>query len=61
MTVRHSRRPHAPLRGQVTFGSPSQGSGQHFGLEQMKLMTGTSFVQVPYKVAAPRVDARAVT
>lgn len=39
--------------GQVTFGSPSQGSGQHFGLEQMKLMTGTHFVHVPYKGAAP--------
>jgi tripartite-type tricarboxylate transporter receptor subunit TctC len=39
--------------GQVTFGSPSQGSGQHFGLEQMKLMTGTNFVHVPYKGAAP--------
>ena len=39
--------------GQVTFGSPSQGSGQHFGLEQMKLMTGTQFVHVPYKGAAP--------
>lgn len=39
--------------GQVTFGSPSTGSGQHFGLEQMKLMTGASFVHVPYKGAAP--------
>ena len=39
--------------GQVTFGSPSQGSGQHFGLEQLKLMTGTNFVHVPYKGAAP--------
>ncbi|HYH41624.1 MAG TPA: tripartite tricarboxylate transporter substrate binding protein, partial [Burkholderiales bacterium] len=39
--------------GQVTFGSPSQGSGQHFGLEQLKLLTGTNFVHVPYKGAAP--------
>ena len=39
--------------GQVTFGSPSQGSGQHFGLEQLKLMTATNFVHVPYKGAAP--------
>jgi tripartite-type tricarboxylate transporter receptor subunit TctC len=39
--------------GQVTFGSPSTGSGQHFGLEQMKLMTGVDFVHVPYKGAAP--------
>ena len=39
--------------GQVTFGSPSTGSGQHFGLEQLKLMTGTNFVHVPYKGAAP--------
>ena len=39
--------------GQVTFGSPSTGSGQHFGLEQLKLMTGTDFTHVPYKGAAP--------
>ena len=39
--------------GQVTFGSPSTGSGQHFGLEQLKLLTGTNFVHVPYKGAAP--------
>lgn len=39
--------------GQVTFGSPSTGSGQHFGLEQLKIMTGTNFVHVPYKGAAP--------
>ncbi len=39
--------------GQVTFGSPSTGSGQHFGLEQMKLMTGIDMVHVPYKGAAP--------
>ena len=39
--------------GELTFGSPSQGSGQHFGLEQLKLMTGTNFVHVPYKGAAP--------
>ena len=39
--------------GQVTFGSPSQGSGQHFGLEQLRIMTGTNFVHVPYKGAAP--------
>ena len=39
--------------GQVTFGSPSTGSGQHFGLEQLKLMTGTQFTHVPYKGAAP--------
>lgn len=39
--------------GQVTFGSPSTGSGQHFGLEQWKLMTGIDVVHVPYKGAAP--------
>ncbi len=38
---------------EVTFGSPSTGSGQHFGLEQLKLMTGTNFTHVPYKGAAP--------
>ena len=39
--------------GQVTFGSPSTGSGQHFGLEQLELLIGTNFVHVPYKGAAP--------
>ncbi len=39
--------------GEVTFGSPSSGSGQHFGLEQFKLMTGVNMVHVPYKGAAP--------
>jgi len=39
--------------GEVTFGSPSTGSGQHFGLEQLKLMTGVHMVHVPYKGAAP--------
>ncbi len=39
--------------GEVTFGSPSNGSGQHFGLEQLKLITGVKLVHVPYKGAAP--------
>lgn len=39
--------------GEITFGSPSNGSGQHFGLEQLKLMTGVNMVHVPYKGAAP--------
>ncbi len=39
--------------GQITFGSPSTGSGQHFGLEQLKLLTGIDLVHVPYKGAAP--------
>jgi tripartite-type tricarboxylate transporter receptor subunit TctC len=39
--------------GQITFGSPSTGSGQHFGLEQLKLSTGINLVHVPYKGAAP--------
>ena len=39
--------------GEVTFGSPSNGSGQHFGLEQLKLLTGVNMVHVPYKGAAP--------
>jgi tripartite-type tricarboxylate transporter receptor subunit TctC len=39
--------------GEIAFGSPSTGSGQHFGLEQFKLMTGIKLVHVPYKGAAP--------
>ena len=39
--------------GEITFGSPSNGSGQHFGLEQLKLLTGVNMVHVPYKGAAP--------
>lgn len=39
--------------GEITFGSPSNGSGQHFGLEQLKQLTGVNMVHVPYKGAAP--------
>ncbi len=39
--------------GQITFGSPSNGSGQHFGLEQLKQMTGVDMVHIPFKGAAP--------
>ncbi len=39
--------------GKVTFGSTSQGSGQHFGIELLKQTTGIDVVHVPYKGAAP--------
>lgn len=39
--------------GQITFGSPSNASGQHFGLEQFKQMTGVDMVHIPFKGAAP--------
>lgn len=39
--------------GQITFGSPSNGSGQHFGLEQLKQLTGVDMVHIPFKGAAP--------
>ncbi len=39
--------------GQITFGSPSNASGQHFGLEQLKQMTGVDLVHIPFKGAAP--------
>lgn len=39
--------------GQLTFGSPSNGSGQHFGLEQLKQLTGVDMVHIPFKGAAP--------
>jgi tripartite-type tricarboxylate transporter receptor subunit TctC len=39
--------------GELTFGSPSNASGQHFGLEQLKQLTGVNMVHVPFKGAAP--------
>ena len=39
--------------GQLTFGSTGSGSGQHFGLEQLKAVTGIDVIHVPYKGAAP--------
>jgi tripartite-type tricarboxylate transporter receptor subunit TctC len=39
--------------GELTFGSPSNASGQHFGLEQLKQLTGVNLVHVPFKGAAP--------
>jgi tripartite-type tricarboxylate transporter receptor subunit TctC len=39
--------------GELTFGSPSNASGQHFGLEQLKQFTGVNLVHVPFKGAAP--------
>ena len=39
--------------GEIIFGSPSTGSGQHFGLEQFKSMTGIKVTHVPFKGAAP--------
>ncbi len=39
--------------GTLTFGSTGSGSGQHFGLEQLKSVTGINVIHVPYKGAAP--------
>jgi len=39
--------------GKLTFGSTGNGSGQHFGLEQLRQVTGIDAIHVPYKGAAP--------
>jgi tripartite-type tricarboxylate transporter receptor subunit TctC len=39
--------------GQVSWGSTGSGSGQHFGLEQLKAVAGIDVIHVPYKGAAP--------
>jgi tripartite-type tricarboxylate transporter receptor subunit TctC len=39
--------------GKISFGSAGNGSGQHFGLEQLKLDAGINALHVPYKGAAP--------
>jgi tripartite-type tricarboxylate transporter receptor subunit TctC len=39
--------------GQVSWGSTGSGSGQHFGLEQLKSVAGIDVIHVPYKGAAP--------
>jgi tripartite-type tricarboxylate transporter receptor subunit TctC len=39
--------------GELTFGSTGNGSGQHFGLEQLKAVSGIEVINVPYKGAAP--------
>ena len=39
--------------GKLSFGSAGNGSGQHFGLEQLKQETGIDVIHVPYKGAAP--------
>jgi tripartite-type tricarboxylate transporter receptor subunit TctC len=39
--------------GTIPFGSTGSGSGQHFGLEQLKAVSGIDVIHVPYKGAAP--------
>ena len=39
--------------GNLSFGSTGNGSGQHFGLEQLRQVAGINVVHVPYKGAAP--------
>lgn len=39
--------------GKLSVGSAGNGSGQHFGLEQLKQDAGINAVHVPYKGAAP--------
>lgn len=39
--------------GKLSVGSAGNGSGQHFGLELLKLDAGIQAVHVPYKGAAP--------
>ncbi len=39
--------------GELPFGSTGSGSGQHFGLEQLKAVSGIDVIHVPYKGAAP--------
>jgi tripartite-type tricarboxylate transporter receptor subunit TctC len=39
--------------GKLSVGSAGNGSGQHFGLEQLKQEAGLDAVHVPYKGAAP--------
>jgi len=39
--------------GKLAFGSTGNGSGQHFGLEQLRQETGIDVIHVPYKGAAP--------
>lgn len=39
--------------GKIPFGSTGNGSGQHFGLEQLKSVAGIDVIHVPYKGAAP--------
>jgi len=39
--------------GKLSVGSAGNGSGQHFGLEQLKQDAGIDAVHVPYKGAAP--------
>jgi tripartite-type tricarboxylate transporter receptor subunit TctC len=39
--------------GKLAFGSTGNGSGQHFGLEQLRQVAGIDVIHVPYKGAAP--------
>lgn len=39
--------------GRLSFGSTGNGSGQHFGLEQLRQVAGIDVVHVPYKGASP--------
>lgn len=55
--------------GKVNFGSQGQGSSFHLALEQLKVLSGTDIVHVPYKGAAAaltdlmagRIDAMIAT
>lgn len=42
-------------RGQLSYGSPGQGSSPHLATEQFSQLAGVSFVHIPYKGAAPMV------
>lgn len=39
--------------GKLSFGSTGNGSGQHFGLEQLRQIAGIDVIHVPYRGAAP--------
>lgn len=39
--------------GELAVGSTGSGSGQHFGLEQLKAVSGIEVIHIPYKGAAP--------
>ena len=43
--------------GKLNFGSAGSGSTPHLSIEQLKTMTGTDMVHVPYKGSGPAVAA----